>query len=94
MSMNCWLYDGRLQVSPGYKVITKMNGISRSRSLQTWVMMDEREDSIDDGYFAVDMTGYPTPRARLTGPIIPPVTTEIPPDLSFADGHAEVQTLA
>jgi len=59
ISMNCWLERGRLAISPGYKVFKRMSDMTSPGPSATWVFMDEREDGIDDGYFAVDMTGYP-----------------------------------
>ena len=39
-----------------YRKDTDMNNPGPSN---TFVMLDEREDSINDGYFAVDMTCFP-----------------------------------
>jgi len=90
VSMNCWLYTGRLQVSPGYKVIMKMNDMINPGPSMTWVMMDEREDSIDDGYFAVDMTGYPLSPRTINWANYPASYHGNSAGLSFADGHAEL----
>ena len=50
---------------------------------KTWVFIDEREDSINDGYFAVDMT------ARYTIIDYPATYHNGSGTLSFADGHVE-----
>ena len=45
----------RLDFQPLYSVIVDMVDPGPS---STWVFLDEREDSINDGYFVVDMAGY------------------------------------
>jgi len=50
---------------------------------KTWVFIDEREDSINDGYFAVDMT------ARYTIIDYPATYHNGSGTISFADGHVE-----
>jgi prepilin-type N-terminal cleavage/methylation domain-containing protein/prepilin-type processing-associated H-X9-DG protein len=87
VSMNCWLSYGRLDATPGFKVFKKLTDMNPPMGpTEVFVMIDEREDSIDDGYFAVDMT---TPRQA--------VLVNVPGNyhgnsagISFADGHAEV----
>src|SRR5438876_391534 len=56
----------------------------------TWVLMDEREDSIDDGYFAVNMTGYPDAPRTIVWVNYPASYHGQAAGLSFADGHSEV----
>jgi len=59
---------------------------------KTWVFIDEREDSINDGWFAVDMGSYDP--ARPTGHIIvdyPATYHNKAGGLVFADGHAEIR---
>jgi prepilin-type N-terminal cleavage/methylation domain-containing protein/prepilin-type processing-associated H-X9-DG protein len=91
VSMNGWLYSGRLSGSPGYRVISKMSDINGAISPSTiFTTLDERMDSIDDGYFATDMLGYPNEERQ-------GILVNYPSDyhngaggLSFADGHAEI----
>ena len=55
----------------------------------TWVFLDEREDSINNGFFVVDMNGFsdaPT-RTRLVN--VPASYHNKSGSLSFADGHSE-----
>ena len=57
----------------------------------TWVLLDEREDSINDGYFVVDMMGH---RDRPTAWKIvdyPASYHNRAGGLSFADGHSEIK---
>ena len=88
MSMNSWL--GSVTRAWGgateYMIFAKHSDI-RSPA-HTWVTIDEREDSINDGWFAVDMRNqgraimivdYPASYHNKAG------------GLSFADGHAEIK---
>ena len=54
----------------------------------TFVMLDEREDSINDGYFVVDMAGWPNRSQRLVD--YPASYHNNAAGFSFADGHAEI----
>ena len=54
----------------------------------TFVMLDEREDSINDGYFVVDMAGYPGHTIKLVD--YPASYHNRAAGFSFADGHAEI----
>ncbi len=59
---------------------------------RTWVTIDEREDSINDGWFAVDMNSYDPQRSA--GHIIvdyPATYHNRAGGLSFADGHSEIR---
>lgn len=91
ISMNCWLDTGRLSASPGYRVIKKVSDMSNPGPAQTWLLMDEREDSIDDGYFAVDMTGYPDLPRNIVWANYPASYHNNSAGISFADGHAEIK---
>ncbi len=54
----------------------------------TFVFLDEREDSINDGFFVVDMDGYPnSPRQLVDSPASYHGGAG---GLSFADGHSEI----
>jgi prepilin-type N-terminal cleavage/methylation domain-containing protein/prepilin-type processing-associated H-X9-DG protein len=78
-----WGLSGRWHV---YRKITQM---VRPGPANTFVLLDERKDSINDGYFAVEMDGYPDP-----------ATTQIVDwpasyhgqagGFAFADGHSEI----
>src|SRR5688500_15230996 len=69
MSMNCWVggpgfVDSSQAPSPNptdwkHKVCAKMGDLLDTGPSGTFVFIDEREDSIDNGYFAQGMAGYP-----------------------------------
>jgi prepilin-type N-terminal cleavage/methylation domain-containing protein/prepilin-type processing-associated H-X9-DG protein len=58
---------------------------------QTFVFLDEREDSINDGMFVVDMGGYPDDLAQHRIVDIPASYHNGAGGFSFADGHAEIR---
>ncbi len=75
----------------GYKQFLKMTEISNPSPTKAAVFLDEREDSINDGWFAVNMEGY--------DPMQPTayILVDYPASYhggaggwSFADGHSEV----
>ena len=55
----------------------------------TWVLVDEHPDSINDGFFCVDMIGYPNP-ASTTLPDCPASYHNRACGFAFADGHSEI----
>jgi len=91
VAMNCWLAEGRLSQSPGYRVFKKTSDLAVPGSSRTWVLMDEREDSIDDAYFAVNMTGYPDAPRTITWVNYPASYHGNSAGLVFADGHSEIK---
>ncbi|MFM1942694.1 MAG: hypothetical protein RI897_1676 [Verrucomicrobiota bacterium] len=56
----------------------------------TWVLIDEHPDSMNDGFFVIDMRGYPNP-AQASLPDFPASYHNGAGGLSFADGHAEIR---
>ncbi len=91
LAMNSWLHYGRLSQSPGYKVVKKMSDLLNPGPARTWVLIDEREDSIDDGYFAVNMTGYPDQPRTIIWVNYPSSYHNRAGGLTFADGHSEIK---
>ncbi|MBX3747095.1 MAG: type II secretion system protein [Verrucomicrobiae bacterium] len=74
----------------GYRQFIRSTDIASPS--KTWVTIDEREDSINDGWFAVDMNSYDPHRPG--GHIIvdyPATYHNRAGGLSFADGHAEIR---
>src|ERR1051325_6162558 len=70
--------------------------ISRCRISSTpapalaWVLVDEHPDSMNDGFFCVDMNGYPDPKqAKL--PDVPASYHNKACGFAFADGHSEIK---
>jgi prepilin-type N-terminal cleavage/methylation domain-containing protein/prepilin-type processing-associated H-X9-DG protein len=81
MSMNCYM-NGRGKWQNANCVTFKTLGEIQN-SVNTWVFMDEREDSINDGYFGVEMISQYTivdyPASYHDGAGV----------VTFADGHVE-----
>ena len=83
MSMSCWMGPNTPAWNSGFIVFAKLSDILRPSPSDAIVFIDERSDSIDDGYFAIDMgteqlanlpAGYHNGASGVT----------------FADGHAEI----
>jgi prepilin-type N-terminal cleavage/methylation domain-containing protein/prepilin-type processing-associated H-X9-DG protein len=97
-SMNCWTGgDGwdqsgnwRPNSSSGWLVYLKLSDMNDPGPAQTWIMVDEREDSINDGYFIVDMSGYRDAPGRFKMVDFPGSYHNRAASFSFADGHAEL----
>lgn len=90
MSMNCWmnyLFDVDIGQDQ-YIIFRKYTDIQRPPPAMAWVLIDEREDSINDGLFQTDLkdrgasariVDYPASyHGRAAG-------------ILFADGHAEIK---
>src|SRR5437879_13576357 len=59
LSMNCWLnsdapWNGQAQ----YKVMRKISDMTFPGPTGIWVITDERDDRINNGFFVVDMSGF------------------------------------
>lgn len=90
LSMNCWVGDVEKRAWGGqvqYRSIITLNDFINPPPAGTFVFIDEHENSIDDGWFAVNMAdrggatmiaNYPASYHNGAG------------GLSFADGHAEI----
>jgi prepilin-type processing-associated H-X9-DG protein len=93
VSMNGWVGFGtrdwvQPRTAPFYKLNFKMNDLQNPGPADTWVFIDEREDSINDGWFAVDMVNKGS-QARWVD--IPANYHNRAGTLAFADGHAQVK---
>ncbi|HEY4414412.1 MAG TPA: prepilin-type N-terminal cleavage/methylation domain-containing protein [Verrucomicrobiae bacterium] len=88
VSMNCWLSAGRTDNEPaGCKTFKKLSDMTLPMGPSTvFVMIDEREDSIDDCYFAIDMN--PPRLSSLVN--LPGNYHGNSAGVSFADGHSEM----
>jgi prepilin-type processing-associated H-X9-DG protein len=58
---------------------------------RTWLFLDEREDSINDGEFVVGMWGYPSQPQQWTIVDFPASYHNRAGGFSFADGHSEIR---
>ena len=83
VSMNCWMGPNAPPWNSGFRTFRKTSDIALPVPTDAMVFLDERSDSIDDGYFAMDMVveqmvnfpaGYHNGASGNT----------------FADGHAEI----
>ncbi len=98
VSMNNWVGGPGWGASgTGWKVYLRNTDINDPGPSSTFVFLDEREDSINDGYFVVDMAGYPqgpggaASGARLKIVDFPASYHNGAGGLSFADGHSEIR---
>jgi len=93
MSMNNWVGGPAWGESgSGWKVYTKETDLLNPGPSQTFVLLDEREDSINDGYFVVDMNGFvegaPDNMRKLVD--YPAQYHGNSAGFAFADGHSEI----
>jgi prepilin-type N-terminal cleavage/methylation domain-containing protein len=95
LSMNNWVgdynptdnTDGPIaqsgQWGPGFKIIRKVTDMVNPAPVGTFVLLDERDDSINDSYFVT----------RLNGPLIVDLPSNYHNNaggFNFADGHSEI----
>jgi len=84
VSMNGWMgWPNTAAWNSGYRLFRKTTDISEPSPSDTFVFLDERDDSIDDCYFATDMgthqlVNFPASYHGGSGGV------------TFADGHAEI----
>ena len=93
ISMNGWVgfatRDWGQPVDPPYfKLNSKMSDLQNPGPADTWIFMDEREDSINDGWFAVDMLNQGSQTRWVD---IPGAYHNGGVTISFADGHAQIK---
>lgn len=101
MAMNNFVGgNGELPYLPGptqdgwpgltWKVFRKQSDMLEPGPSMTWVLLDEREDSINDGFWVTQMNGYPN--AATTQIVDFPASYHNgAAGFSFADGHAEIK---
>jgi prepilin-type N-terminal cleavage/methylation domain-containing protein/prepilin-type processing-associated H-X9-DG protein len=76
---------------PGWRVYRKGSDMVDPGPSGTFVFLDEREDSINDGMFVVDMDGWPDQPSRIHRVDIPASYHNGAGGFSFADGHSEIK---
>lgn len=90
ISMNGYLGERAGPYTGGYTQFKKLSQIQKASG--TWVFLDEREDSINDGWFAVNMDGYsPTKPTAYTIVDFPASYHNGAGGFAFADGHSEIR---
>ena len=75
--------------APGSTVARKLTQIRHPAPAQTWVMVDERQDSINNGFFPIQMDGYPDPATTYIVNY-PASYHSGAGGVAFADGHSEI----
>jgi prepilin-type processing-associated H-X9-DG protein len=95
MSMNFWFggFAGEdLGLSGGgWRLYFKMSDLIDPGPSRTWLLLDMRQDSIDIGNFATDMTGWPNSPASTGFYDLPGMYHNRACGFSFADGHSEIK---
>ena len=90
ISMNGYLGERGAPYTSGYTQFKKLADIQKASG--TWVFHDEREDGINDGWFAVNMDGYdPIRPTAYTIVDFPASYHNGAGGLSFVDGHSEIR---
>ncbi|MGV3774679.1 MAG: type II secretion system protein [Verrucomicrobiales bacterium] len=97
MSMNNWVGGNGTDMNnldggwgPAWRVYRKMSDMNDPGPSSTWVLLEEREDSINDSFWITGMDGYPN--AAATKIIDYPASYHNrAAGLSFADGHSEIK---
>ncbi len=92
VSMNNWLNPNMIwQNQRKYKAYRKLADMTRPSPTGIWVVLDEREDRINNGFFVVDMEGFsPRNPSRYEMVDMPASYHNGAGGVSFADGHAEI----
>jgi prepilin-type N-terminal cleavage/methylation domain-containing protein/prepilin-type processing-associated H-X9-DG protein len=92
MSMNGWLNSIDVQplFGPGFRVYKKSTDLNDPGPTMTWALMDEREDSINDGELCVGMSGYPNTPSQWVIVDYPASYHNGAAGISFCDGHSEI----
>ena len=87
--MSCWV--GGAPLYDGWKTYRKSLEMLNPGPAHTIVFLDEREDSINDGYFVIDMSGYPNQPGSWQIVDVPASYHNRAGGFSFADGHSEIK---
>ena len=89
MSMNCWFNPINPWTETSGQIIRKTTDMNNPAPANTWVTIEENPDSINDGWFVVNVTkGNPS---TLQWVDYPASYHNNAGGLSFADGHAEIR---
>ena len=93
VSMNNWLNaDSAWENQKQFKLIRKISDMIEPPPTRTWVILDEREDRINNGFFVVDMTGFRPGDPRGIKLVDCPASYHNGAGgITFADGHAEIK---
>ena len=75
----------------GFRVYKKTSDLFDPGPAKTWLFLDEREDSMNDGEMVVGMTGYPDQPPQWKIVDYPASYHNGSGGLSFVDGHSEIK---
>lgn len=90
-AMNCYVGEREEGWTPGFQQFRRVGDFSTLSSSQAFVFIDEREDSINDGWFIVEMDGFnPREPGAYTLVNYPASYHGVSGTVSFADGYAEM----
>jgi len=95
MSMDAWfgMNEGNWSLTwfgdQTFRAYFKLSDVVNPGPASTWLLVDEHPDSINDGFFCVDMLGYPNV-ASTTLPDCPASYHNGACGFAFADGHSEI----
>lgn len=82
-------YRGYWGLEANFLVYRKLTQMVRPGPSMTFVILDERQDSINDAYFVTEMNGYPN-AARTRVIDYPAMYHNNAAGFAFADGHSEI----
>jgi prepilin-type N-terminal cleavage/methylation domain-containing protein/prepilin-type processing-associated H-X9-DG protein len=92
IAMNAWFNSTDVDsFGSGFRIYKNMSDLVDPGPSQTWVFLDEREDSINDGEFVVGMSGYPDNPQQWKIVDFPASYHNGAAGFSFADGHSEIK---
>ncbi len=93
MAMNAWVGGNEGKHTwfggPEWRMYLKTSDFLDPGPSSTWILLDEREDSINDGFWVTMMPGYPDP-AKTTMVDYPASYHNKAAGFAFADGHSEI----
>jgi hypothetical protein len=75
--------------APNSTVFRKITSMNTPGPAMTFVLLDERQDSINDAYFVTEMNGYPD-RAQTRIVDYPASYHNLACGFAFGDGHSEI----
>jgi prepilin-type N-terminal cleavage/methylation domain-containing protein/prepilin-type processing-associated H-X9-DG protein len=92
MSMNNWFgWPWPAAGNQAFRTYFKTSDLVDPGPAQVYVLLDEREDSMNDGCFCVDMASFPNQPSRAMMVDYPASYHNGAGGFSFADGHSEIR---
>jgi prepilin-type N-terminal cleavage/methylation domain-containing protein/prepilin-type processing-associated H-X9-DG protein len=92
LSMNAWFNSTDVEsFGAGFRVYKKLSDVVDPNPTLTWLFLDEREDSINDGEMVVGMNGYPDAPRNWMLVDYPASYHSGAGGFAFVDGHSEIK---